>query len=477
MADHAVGGVDRLVERAARQAAERDPEERRDHAVGEILGQALDRGARDARLVERCRDCGRRSSRRRAARRRGPRVRARRRPRAHGRRGCAAPAGSRRASASSDEADRAPGQQRAASAASAISADRREIAARARATPSARRAAKPAPAGSVSASSQASQRAHPGDGMADRAVERRGIAGQRLDDERREGQRQATGEMDMMAERPSKRHWRRFAYHGGNLGAARRLFPDAPEPWIDLSTGVNPHAYPLPDLPPRGLDAPAGAASARRARGRRRAALRRAAGAGRRRAGLAGAHPVAGAASARRARRRARLQPMAAMRGRLARGRRARRDGRRRSRRLAASTSRSSSIRTIRTGASSPRARLLDSPRGSRRAADADRRRGLRRFRRRRAKPRPACPRSGAVVLRSFGKTYGLAGLRLGFADRLARPRDASARRARPLAGQRPGDRDRRAGARRSAWLEATAARLAADARGSTRCSSGAAGA
>jgi len=40
-----------------------------------------------------------------------------------------------------------------------------------------------------------------------------------------------------------------FTYHGGNLGAARALFPDAPAPWIDLSTGINPHAYPAPDLP------------------------------------------------------------------------------------------------------------------------------------------------------------------------------------------------------------------------------------
>ncbi len=36
--------------------------------------------------------------------------------------------------------------------------------------------------------------------------------------------------------------------HGGRLDAARRLYPDAPQPWIDLSTGVNPHAYPLPPL-------------------------------------------------------------------------------------------------------------------------------------------------------------------------------------------------------------------------------------
>lgn len=41
-----------------------------------------------------------------------------------------------------------------------------------------------------------------------------------------------------------------LAYHGGALDVARRLAPNAPKPWIDLSTGVNPHAYPLPDIPP-----------------------------------------------------------------------------------------------------------------------------------------------------------------------------------------------------------------------------------
>ena len=38
--------------------------------------------------------------------------------------------------------------------------------------------------------------------------------------------------------------------HGGDLAAARRQFPNAPEPFIDLSTGINPHAYPAPQLPP-----------------------------------------------------------------------------------------------------------------------------------------------------------------------------------------------------------------------------------
>ena len=37
--------------------------------------------------------------------------------------------------------------------------------------------------------------------------------------------------------------------HGGDLAAARRKFPDAPEPWIDLSTGINPRPYPFGSLP------------------------------------------------------------------------------------------------------------------------------------------------------------------------------------------------------------------------------------
>jgi cobalamin biosynthesis protein CobC len=37
--------------------------------------------------------------------------------------------------------------------------------------------------------------------------------------------------------------------HGGDLDAARRLFPGAPEPFIDLSTGINPNSYPLPRFP------------------------------------------------------------------------------------------------------------------------------------------------------------------------------------------------------------------------------------
>jgi cobalamin biosynthetic protein CobC len=38
--------------------------------------------------------------------------------------------------------------------------------------------------------------------------------------------------------------------HGGRLGAARAAWPDAPTPWLDLSTGINPCPYPVPTLAP-----------------------------------------------------------------------------------------------------------------------------------------------------------------------------------------------------------------------------------
>ena len=77
--------------------------------------------------------------------------------------------------------------------------------------------------------------------------------------------------------------------HGGDLDAARRQFPDAIEPFIDLSTGINPNPYPLPRFP-AGLFARLPPARRRRAdapRGDRRANLWRAFG-GARRAGAGG---------------------------------------------------------------------------------------------------------------------------------------------------------------------------------------------
>lgn len=38
--------------------------------------------------------------------------------------------------------------------------------------------------------------------------------------------------------------------HGGDIGSIRRRYPDAPQPWIDLSTGISPLAYPVTDPSP-----------------------------------------------------------------------------------------------------------------------------------------------------------------------------------------------------------------------------------
>ena len=39
-----------------------------------------------------------------------------------------------------------------------------------------------------------------------------------------------------------------LGFHGGNLAAAGSCFPDAPLPWLDLSTGINALSYPMPTL-------------------------------------------------------------------------------------------------------------------------------------------------------------------------------------------------------------------------------------
>jgi len=36
-----------------------------------------------------------------------------------------------------------------------------------------------------------------------------------------------------------------FAHHGGRLKEAALAFPDAPKPWLDLSTGINPQSWPM----------------------------------------------------------------------------------------------------------------------------------------------------------------------------------------------------------------------------------------
>ena len=92
MSDHAVGGVDRLVECGAREPADGHPENRRHDGVGKILRQAFDRRARDARGIERLRCRARRCARPPRGRRRRRPLRAQPPRRRHGGAGCVAQA-------------------------------------------------------------------------------------------------------------------------------------------------------------------------------------------------------------------------------------------------------------------------------------------------------------------------------------------------------------------------------------------------
>jgi cobalamin biosynthesis protein CobC len=252
-----------------------------------------------------------------------------------------------------------------------------------------------------------------------------------------------------------------LTYHGGALEVARKLAPRAPEPWIDLSTGINPHAYPLPGLAPEawsrlpesGALAKLETAAAHRYGGRAESVVagpgsqalihalshvlpRGAVGAlGRTYSGFAAAFAAAGA----RVIETKRLEDLGAL------------------------------DVAIVVNPNNPDGRIISRDdllalheRLARRLgvlivdeafADFDGEESL----------APALPPSGAVVLRSFGKAYGLAGLRLGFA--LASPDIAPALRAAmgpwPVSG--PAIAIGVRALADSDWLEATRARLGKD--------------
>jgi cobalamin biosynthesis protein CobC len=252
-----------------------------------------------------------------------------------------------------------------------------------------------------------------------------------------------------------------FTYHGGALEVARRLAPRAPEPWIDLSTGISPHAYPLPDLEPEAWS-----------RLPESGALAKLEAVAASRYGVAAQSVVAGAGS------QALIQALSHILPRGAVGVLAPTYG------GFATAFTAAGARVVEgnrlddmgdvdvaivvnpnnpDGRIIPRASLLDlHERLARRGgllivdeafADFDSEESL----------APMLPASGAVVLRSFGKAYGLAGLRLGFA--LASP--DIARPLREALGSWPVSGPAIAiGVRALAdsnWLEATGARLGGD--------------
>jgi cobalamin biosynthesis protein CobC len=206
-----------------------------------------------------------------------------------------------------------------------------------------------------------------------------------------------------------------LTYHGGALEVARQFAPGAPEPWIDLSTGINPHAYPLPDLAPEAWSRlPEGGALAR---------LEAAAG---QRYGAAAGNVVAGPGSQALIQALARILPHGAV------GALAPTYGGFTSAFAAAGAKVVEAKRledmdsldiAIVVNPNNPDGRIIS------RAALLDLHERLARhggvlivdeafadFDGEKESVASSLPTSGAVVLRSFGKAYGLAGLRLGFA-------------------------------------------------------------
>jgi cobalamin biosynthesis protein CobC len=93
--------------------------------------------------------------------------------------------------------------------------------------------------------------------MAYRAEQRFGVSRERFKGERRGRERDVQGGIKGRKTRhvttnpspdPRQAAMTRLFQHGGDINSAMQAFPAAPRPWIDLSTGVNPHPYPIPEL-------------------------------------------------------------------------------------------------------------------------------------------------------------------------------------------------------------------------------------
>jgi cobalamin biosynthesis protein CobC len=256
---------------------------------------------------------------------------------------------------------------------------------------------------------------------------------------------------------------RAFTYHGGALEVARRVAPNAPELWIDLSTGINPHAYPLLDLQPEAWS-----------RLPESGALTRLEAAAAQRYGADPACAVAGPGSQALIQALSRILPHGAIGalGPTYSG--------------FASAFAAAGARVIEAerheeldgfdvaivvnpnnpdGRITPRLALLDlHERLARRGGVLIVDEAFADFDAESESLAPSLPASGVVVLRSFGKAYGLAGLRLGFA--LASPDIVAS--LRPALGPWPVSGPAIAiGIRALAdsdWLQATRARLSSDA-------------
>jgi cobalamin biosynthetic protein CobC len=255
-----------------------------------------------------------------------------------------------------------------------------------------------------------------------------------------------------------------LAYHGGDLAVARRLVPRAPQPWIDLSTGINPHPYPLPALAPEAWTRlPDGEGLGRleaTAATRYRAP--------------SPAQVIAGAGSQHLIQTLANLLPtrrVAVLGATYAGHARAWRAAGAEVARVDTVSRLADFDAAIVVNPNNPDGRIVErgallevreamAARGGVLIVDE----AFMDFDACEQSLAPALPARGAVVLRSFGKTYGLAGLRLGFA--IAAFDIAAALRAAlgpwPVSG--PAIAIGCAALADEGWLEAARARLAGDA-------------
>lgn len=79
--------------------------------------------------------------------------------------------------------------------------------------------------------------------MADQPIDPVGISGTRLDGAGNQGETKRHGALRSTGDTALKP-----IVHGGDLGEVKQRFPEAPRPWIDLSTGINPVPYPVPPV-------------------------------------------------------------------------------------------------------------------------------------------------------------------------------------------------------------------------------------
>lgn len=247
--------------------------------------------------------------------------------------------------------------------------------------------------------------------------------------------------------------------HGGRLTQARAMFPDAPAPFLDLSTGISPHPYPWPELPP--------AAFTRLPEPEDVAALEAAAAAA---YGVADPAMVAAAPG---------TQALIQMLPRLFPATRVAVVGPTYAEHARAWAESGAEI--VAGDASAP-VRVLcnpNNPDGRRWSAETLLARDAGRlivdeafadFAPEGTSLAPYLPRPGVVVLRSFGKAYGLAGVRLGFA--LAAPVEAAAIRAAlgPWAISGPAIAIGRAALADTAWRTAMHRRLESEATALDTC-------